>query len=132
MFIEFLAPSPKQGQQEHVAREIGAGLIVAGFAKEVAAPPAPEFNVRPKEPFFEIVVSKFSEYNTAILRATCPKCGRADSYPGRPGKENIERNFLKFLCVHFRTVPMPQELMDAYATKYRPELVPTMAPPLGK
>jgi len=127
MFVEFLAPSPKAGIQEHVAREVGASLIVAGFAKEVEAPPAPEFQVRQKEAFFELVVTKFSEYRTAVLRANCPKCGRHDTYPGSPAKENIERNFLRFLCVHFRDVKMTDEMIAAYSAAHRPEIIPTSA-----
>lgn len=118
MHIEFIAPSPKAGTQDHVSREVGITLIAAGFAKEVAAP---EFNVRAKDPLFEIVVSKSTEHKGAVLRAICPKCGRTDTYPGRPGKENIESNFLNFLCVHFRGMAVPDDIVKAYGAAYVPD-----------
>lgn len=66
MLIQFLPPSPKAGRQEHVAREIGEALIVAGFALdphsiEPAAPQRPQF---PPEGWSIVKAGPFGEHVT--------------------------------------------------------------------
>lgn len=113
MYIEFLAPSPKAGQQEHVAREIGASLIVAGFAKEIPqAPPTPKITFG--------VFKGGMDATPIALSCTCYTCGRQDHYIGAPDKESIARGFLARLCIHAKAFEVPENVRADYARQYNP------------
>lgn len=116
MYIEFLAPSPKAGQKEHVSIPTGTALITAGFAHEIPVPGAPI--PRPHKTFFELVIAK--THSGAMLRAVCERCGRSDCYQGKPSR--IAEIFLPYLCVHFRGVELSKETIAVYAANVQPEL----------
>jgi len=113
MYIEFLAPSPKAGQQEHVAREIGASLIVAGFAKEITQAPPPA----------KVTFGVFKggmETTPIALSCTCYTCGRQDHYIGAPDKESLARDFFARLCIHAKSLELPESVRADYAQQYKP------------
>jgi len=113
MYIEFLAPSPKAGQQEHVAREIGASLIVAGFAKEIPqAAPTPKVT-------FGVFKGGMAETPIA-LSCTCYTCGRQDHYIGAPDKVSVDRDFFARLCIHAKAHELPESVRADYARQYKP------------
>ena len=108
MYIEFLAPSPKAGQHEHVAREIGNPLVAAGFAKEVPTPVAP--------PRVEFGLFRGALSSTPLgIYCRCSKCGRRDDYIGASDAESIAQNFLARLCIHAKNLQVPEDVREAYA-----------------
>jgi hypothetical protein len=114
MYIEFLAPSPKQGQTEHISREAGVPLIAAGFAKEVSAPPR---NIVP------VIFGVFKgalETTPIALFCKCDNCGRSDHYIGVPDVQSIAQGFTARLCVHAKSTPVPEDVRQAYAAVYKP------------
>jgi hypothetical protein len=119
MYIEFLSPSPKATQQEHMTREIGAALITAGFAKEVAAP---SFQVQPAPVSFGVFKGSLEATPTALFcRCNNSPCnGRTDHYIGKPDAQSIAQGFTARLCVHAKAEPLPAEILAAYRAAYKP------------
>lgn len=107
MYIEFLHPSPKAGQKEHVSKEDAHTLVLAGFAQYAVEPAAPI-----KPPFFGIHVGAMS--GAISLQFKCEACQRVDYYGGPATDDNfvaIER----MLCAHAKqTGGLPQSARDAY------------------
>ncbi len=106
--ITYLEPSPKAGTTEHVSRETANALIAAGFAVEIIPPPPP-----PPKPHFGVIYG--FRNGGATLQATCEICHRVDHFVGEPKREVIAEQFIKFLCVHFRGVDVPEQTLAAYA-----------------
>jgi hypothetical protein len=114
MKIRFLS-GPNAGKVDHApihSQEIEL-LIKAGIVEVLhEAPPAP------LPVSFGII---FGYKNAgATLQANCPTCHRTDLYVGKPDRETIASNFLRFLCVHFKGVEVPEQQRAAYSQAWRP------------
>jgi hypothetical protein len=118
MKIRYLQ-GPSIGQTAHVENNSTTQLLInLGHVEVVTeAPPAPlpvSFGVL------------YGYLNAgASLQASCPTCGRTEYYVGKPDKETIAKNLLTFLCVHFKSAEVPEQILASYAKAWRP--VPGLA-----
>jgi hypothetical protein len=121
MLVEFCSPSPKQGTREHVSREVATALIVAGFAKEIVAPPA-TFQVAPVPIEFGIFRGALATTPTTLYcRCNQAPCnGRTEHYIGAPDAESIAKNFSARLCIHAKSLAVPEDVQAAYAQLHIP------------
>jgi hypothetical protein len=120
MHIEFLPPSPKAGLTEHVAREIGAGLIVAGFAREI---PPEVFQVTTAPLEFFVHRALFADgFSSLCCRCNNAPCnGRIERYIGKPDAASIAQGFTARLCVHAKSAVVPEDVRAEYARLYKPQ-----------
>jgi hypothetical protein len=112
MKIRFLS-GPNAGRVDHAPQSQETELLIkAGVVEIVTDTP------KPLPVHFGIVLG-VQNLNSS-LQATCPTCKRTDYYVGRPDKETIARNFLPYLCAHFKGVEVPEHTRLAYLESWQP------------
>lgn len=115
MKIRFLS-GPNAGKIDHAPVSQETDLLIKAGLVEVINDSA-----EPLPPTFGVI---FGVQNAgATLCATCPPCKRTEYYVGRPDKESIEKNFLPYLCAHFKGAEVPEPVREKYRGAWRYQIL---------